>query len=152
MLKKYFLLISRRIISSDVIKIKWTCKWNQMLLTHYCNTCYFWGIYISSSFGILCNSITKICLRFSSGNCPYTCSNCPFQCLCNYILQLICYFNVTFHMVSSNNKRKLLANNQTLAEDPLMHNISKWSDPIWKSCSKFWEILTSVWPFSESMH
>ena len=53
------------------------------------------------------------------------------------VLPLVCYFNVTFHMVLSNNKRKLLANNHTLARDSLTHNVPKWSDTISKSCSKF---------------
>ena len=41
-----------------------------------------------------------------------------------YISQLVCHFNVIFSMVSSNNKRKLPANNENLDGDPLIKRIS----------------------------
>ena len=90
--------------------------------------------------------ISKICLHFSSGNCQCPCFSVTsyiFPCFSVTSFQLhltwVYYFNVMFYTVPSNNKRKPLANSQNLMWDPLIHNISKWSDTISKSCSKCWK-------------
>ena len=46
----------------------------------------------------------------------------------NYILRLVCHLNI-FFMVPSNNKRKLLVNNQNLEKEPLKEKLlfkKKW--------------------------